>query len=106
MNRELYKSILRFVEQNAGATIPQVGKAMGITPKSMNRYLHLLAKKGHLVEEQIGQKWHFTITATGCKTLVPVEEIEEEKPINSVCGDCRQQWQGYAIHKIFGSSRA
>lgn len=103
MNRELHKSILRFVEQNAGTTIPQVGKVLGISAKSMNRYLHLLAKKGLLTEEQMAQKWHFTITDAGRKTLVPAEE---EKSINSVCGDCRQQWQGYEIHKIFGSARA
>ena len=107
MNRELHKSILRFVEQNTGATIPQVGKALKISTKSMNRYLHLLAKKGQLTEELISQKWHFAITDAGRESLIPVEaEQPAEQPINSVCGECRQQWQGYEIHKIFGSSRA
>lgn len=34
---------------------------------------------------------------------------ESEKPadsVNIVCDECRQNWQGYQIHKLFGSARA
>ncbi|WP_313072738.1 hypothetical protein [Atlantibacter hermannii] len=34
---------------------------------------------------------------------------ESEKPadsVNIVCDECRQNWQGYHLHKIFGSARA
>ncbi|TSJ51930.1 hypothetical protein FND52_18045 [Atlantibacter subterranea] len=34
---------------------------------------------------------------------------ESEKPaasVNVVCDECRQNWQGYHLHKIFGSARA
>ena len=34
---------------------------------------------------------------------------KSEKPVasvNVVCDECRQNWQGYRIHKIFGSARA
>ncbi len=28
------------------------------------------------------------------------------QPVNVVCDECRQNWKGYNIHKIFGSARA
>ena len=31
---------------------------------------------------------------------------EPGQPVNVVCDECRQNWQGYHIHKIFGSARA
>ncbi|WP_313471414.1 DUF977 family protein [Atlantibacter hermannii] len=31
---------------------------------------------------------------------------ESGQPVNVVCDECRQNWQGYQIHKIFGSARA
>ncbi|MET6795463.1 hypothetical protein ABNU38_13930 [Citrobacter braakii] len=31
---------------------------------------------------------------------------ESVQPVNVVCDECRQNWQGYQIHKIFGSARA
>lgn len=31
---------------------------------------------------------------------------EPGQPVNVVCDECRQNWQGYKIHKIWGSARA
>lgn len=28
---------------------------------------------------------------------------EPEQPVNIICDECRQNWQGYQIHKIFGA---
>ena len=39
----------------------------------------------------------------------PVEPEKPEEPaesVNVVCDECRQNWQGYQIHKFFGSARA
>ncbi|HAI50279.1 hypothetical protein [Atlantibacter hermannii] len=36
----------------------------------------------------------------------PAEPERPAEPVNAITDKCRQNWQGYHIHKIFGSARA
>jgi len=36
----------------------------------------------------------------------PAEPEKPAEPVNVITDECRQNWQGYNIHKIFGSARA
>ena len=38
--------------------------------------------------------------------IKPAEPEKPSEPVNVITDDCRQNWQGYQIHKIFGSARA
>lgn len=47
------------------------------------------------------------VTNAACREIRrnrPHKELGQ--PVNVVCDECRQTWQGYQIHKIFGSARA
>lgn len=100
MNRGLYRRILSHVAQQPGCTVMDISCALQVDLKSMHRHLHRLAANGQLVRQRPGTKWHFTITDAGRAAMIPAAA---EKQVNVVCDECRQHWQGYQIHKIFGS---
>lgn len=93
----LRQKIVAFVSERKSATAADVAKAMpGVKPASISAALSTSVNKGDL----------FVLVKRKGRTpsvYASVVEVETDDS-NHVCEECRQNWQGYHIHKIFGSA--
>ncbi|EPK3898092.1 TPA: hypothetical protein QCI70_001081 [Enterobacter ludwigii] len=57
--------------------------------------------------KNIGQPRHlvFVMQLGGDKRNKPLQVVLVERQQPNIADVCRQSWQGYQIHKIFGSAR-
>lgn len=96
-------AIVDYLRENETITPRQVQTLLGCDcKKSHNLLLHLIRKA---VVTRGGESHHPVFT------LLPGQEpnikrLKETDVKNAVAAVCRQNWQGYRIHKIFGSARA
>ncbi|MDU2939895.1 hypothetical protein ACMGGS_18775 [Superficieibacter sp. BNK-5] len=94
-------AIVGYLRENQTVTPRQVQALLGCDcKKAHNLLLHLIRRS---VVLRIGEPHHpvFTLQPGG------ESNIKRPKPAApSVADVCRQNWQGYEIHKIFGSARA
>ncbi|POU03503.1 hypothetical protein C3369_06660 [Escherichia sp. ESNIH1] len=98
------KAIIEFIEANGTATPRQIRKLLACDIREAYDRLKRLGMAGIIKnigkpkhpEYQLVQRWQ--------------AKIKQSKPTKqaapSVAEVCRQNWQGYEIHKIFGSARA
>ena len=74
-------------------TTNQIAAITGLPIKTISTAANQMCKSGELVVES--RTWR--------KTVYRSSRSVEQK--NTICDECRQNWQGYQIHKIFGSAR-
>lgn len=94
-------AIVDYLRENQTVTPRQVQTLLGCDcKKAHNLLLHLIRRS---VVLRTGEPHHPIFT------LLPGGEANIKRPkpaAPSVADVCRQNWQGYKIHKIFGSARA
>lgn len=94
-------AIVDYLRENQTVTPRQVQTLLGCDcKKAHNLLLHLIRRS---VVRRTGEPHHPVFT------LLPGGEANIKRPkpdAPSVADVCRQNWQGYKIHKIFGSARA
>ena len=79
-----------------GATNAQLSKVLRRTPSGVAGYMRELVKDGAVFIIGHAERTKApTFVMTEGQSIPPVEDIFEQ---------CRQNWQGYHIHKIFGSA--
>lgn len=100
----------------------EISSLLGITESATRRMLNYLVKTGQLflspgigyfLNEKASLKWKATrprskrpmrqVVRFEAANLHPVEILPGN---NTIFEECRQNWQGYQIHKAFGSARA
>ena len=94
-------SIIEFLRVNQTVTPRQVQALLGCdSKKSHNLLLHLIRKS---VVLRTGASRHpvYRLHPCGQVNIKPVKPAE----VNTVARLCRQNWQGYQVHKIFGSAQ-
>lgn len=99
------KAIVKFIETNGPATPRQIRKLLGCDIREAYDRLKRLGMAGIVKnigkpkhpEYQLVQRWHEKI-----KPDAPAKKCTAP-PMATVC---RENWQAYEIHKIFGSARA
>ncbi len=117
--------IVDYLRENQTVTPRQVQALLGCDcKKSHNLLLHLIRRS---VVLRTGEPHHpvFTLlpggesnikrpkpamrpapAAPAAKAKPPAKAVQSIPSRPSVADECRQNWQGYKIHKIFGSARA
>lgn len=114
------KAIVEFIEANGPATPRQIRKLLGCDIREAYDRLKRLRMAGIVKnigklkhpEYQLVQRWQEKITRTRPAPATPAEKAKPpakaaKAPAGpSIADVCRQNWQGYEIHKIFGSARA
>ena len=100
-------AIVDYLRENQTVTPRQVQTLLGCDcKKAHNLLLHLIRRS---VVLRTGEPHHPVFT------LLPGGEVNIKRPKPAVLPPpaaptmaeaCRQNWQGYEIHKIFGSARA
>ncbi|WP_312269909.1 hypothetical protein [Pseudescherichia sp.] len=113
------KAIVEFIEANGPATPRQIRKLLGCDIREAYDRLKRLRMAGIVKnigkpkhpEYQLMQRWQEKIKRTrpapaAAKAKPPAEAVQPAPAAPSTADVCRQNWQGYKIHKIFGSARA
>lgn len=115
------KAIVEFIEANGPATPRQIRKLLGCDIREAYDRLKRLRMAGIVKnigkpkhpEYQLVQRWREKIkrtrpapAAVAAKAKPPAKAAQPAPAGPSIADVCRQNWQGYEIHKIFGSARA
>lgn len=105
-------AIVEFLHENQTVTPRQVQALLGCDcKKAHNLLLHLIRRS---VVLRTGESHHpvFTLLPGGelnikrPKPAAPPAKAAKAPAAPSIVDVCRQNWQGYEIHKIFGRARA
>lgn len=99
-------AVIAFLEANKTATPRKLERQLGWTNKHTHAILGRLMRIGIIKnigrpahpDYRLVQRWQAKISSPKAKKSKPAAP--------SVVSVCREKWQGYYIHKIFGSSRA
>ncbi len=97
-------AIVDYLRENQTVTPRQVQALLGCDcKKAHNLLLHLIRRS---VVLRTGEPHHpvFALLPGGEGNIKRLKPVATAAP--SVADICRQNWQGYEIHKIFGSARA
>lgn len=97
--------IVEFIAANGQATPRQICTLLSCNSREANDRLNGLRKSGIVKnvgkfrqpEYRLLQNWRSKV-----KPAKPARQPAEKITIADIC---RQHWQGYAIHRIFGSAR-
>ncbi|WNY87690.1 hypothetical protein [Leclercia adecarboxylata] len=95
-------TIIRAIQQGGEITPRQVRRLLGCDSKKACRLLEHLVTAGAV--KNIGQRHHpvYVMQPGGQSRIKPMPVVCKKPGIAEVC---RQNWQGYQIHKIIGSAR-
>ncbi|WP_318356702.1 hypothetical protein [Enterobacter sp.] len=114
-------AVIAFLDANKTATPLQLDRNLGWSNKHTHAILGRLVRIGIIKnigkarhpEYRLLQRWQAKV-----KPPKPPKASPDAKPVANVCmvktqqeppsvaTVCRQNWQGYQIHKIFGSARS
>lgn len=96
-------TIIRAIQHGGEITPRQVRQLLGCDSKKACRLLEHLVSAGAV--KNIGQRHHpvYVMQPGGESRIKPISVARQNPSIAEVC---RQNWQGYQIHKIIGSARA
>lgn len=96
-------TIIRAIQHSGEITPRKVRQLLSCNSKKACRLLEHLVSVGAV--KNIGQRRHpIYVMQPGGETRIKPVTVVRQKP--SIADVCRQNWQGYQIHKIFGSARA
>lgn len=95
-------TIIRAIQRSGEITPRQVRRLLGCDSKKACRLLEHLVSTGAV--KNIGQPRHpvYVMQPGGEGRIKPMPVARQRPSITDVC---RQNWQGYKIHKIIGSGR-
>lgn len=95
-------AIIRAIQHGGEITPRQVRRLLGCDSKKACRLLEHLVAAGAV--KNIGQRRHpvYVIQPGGEARIKP---MPAPRQLPSIADVCRQNWQGYEIHKIIGSAR-
>lgn len=96
-------TIIRAIQHGGEITPRQVRRLLGCESKKACRLLEHLVAAGAV--KNIGQCRHpVYVMQPGGELRIKPLPVARQRP--SIAVVCRQNWQGYQIHKIIGSARA
>lgn len=79
-----------------GATVRQISIIIHRTPSGTAGYLRELVKDGSAM----------VIGRTGCAPIYALKKGVEVEPEKDIFEQCRENWGGYQVHKVFGAGGA
>ncbi|EMM0378120.1 hypothetical protein RI820_000468 [Pluralibacter gergoviae] len=100
-------SIVNALRERGEITPREVRALVGCDCKKANHLLGHLVRAGVVVS--VGRRYHPVYQLRrGDINLKPIkpEAVRPVRHVVSITDQCRQRWQGYQIHKIFGSAKA
>lgn len=103
MNSKNQQAAIRYLLENGEATPRELADALGVTNKKIHNLLQNMQRYGRLSRE--GKKYRLAPNWQE-KVCIAKSVLERQTAPKSVAvQECRRNWKGYQVHKIFGSSR-
>lgn len=114
---KMQQRIAELVIKNGRMTMSELERETGASWHTLRRCLvdvlssgslFLSGKHGVFPSEKAFNVWRKTQTKkrVKCQQEMPRGEIRPyDRHNNVICRECRHNWKGYQVHKIFGSSR-
>ncbi|KHE07943.1 winged helix-turn-helix transcriptional regulator [Citrobacter braakii] len=103
MNSKNQQAAIRYLLENGEATPRELADALGVSNKKIHNLLQNMQRYGRLNREgkkyRLADNWQEKICIARAVTERPTP------PKTVAVQECRRNWRGYQIHKIFGSSR-
>ena len=103
MNSKNQQAAIRYLLENGEATPRELADALGVAIKKIHNLIQNMQRYGRLSREgkkyRLAPNWQEKICVAK-----PVTE-RQTAPKSVAVQECRRNWKGYQIHKIFGSSR-
>lgn len=103
MNSKNQQAVIRHLLEKGEATPRELADALGVAIKKIHNLLQNMQRYGRLERE--GKKYRL---ATGWQEKICTAKTLPERQTAPKCvavQECRRNWKGYQVHKIFGSSR-
>lgn len=105
MRSKAQLAIIEFLKQDKVATARRIRKEMGWDNKHTHNIIGRLMRIGVIrnigcprhPQYRLVQRWQAKVAPPK-----PAKTQPEPQPVTQIC---RQNWQGYHIHKVFGSAR-
>lgn len=96
-------AVIACLEKQGAISARRIEKLMEWDNKHTHNILGRLVRIG--IIRKTGKQGRPEYQLTACWKSKPTRERSElfAVEINIVCEECRQNWQGYQVHKIFGS---
>lgn len=86
--------VRKTIEDNPGNNRHQIAELMGMTAEQVDWGIRRMIKDGTAISYEPEER--------GAKVLYYALKDAHLIPAVSVAEECRQNWQGYLIHKVFG----
>lgn len=103
MNSKNQQAVIRHLLENGEATPRELADALGVTNKKIHNLLQNMQRYGRLSRD--GKKYLLAPNWQE-KVCIAKSVLERQTAPKSVAvQECRRNWKGYQVHKIFGSSR-
>lgn len=103
MNSKNQQAAIRYLLENGEATPRELADALGVTIKKIHNLIQNMQRYGRLSRE--GKKYRLAPNWQE-KICIAKPVTERQKATKNVAvQECRRNWKGYQVHKIFGSSR-
>lgn len=105
MNSEKQQAVISFLLDNKTATARQIAKVLGRDSKAAWNIIAYMLRAGRIKrcgperypEYRLAPRWQEKVKQPKRPKAKPAPQ-----PVTQIC---RQNWQGYNVHKIFGSAR-
>ncbi|WP_045443256.1 helix-turn-helix domain-containing protein [Citrobacter sp. S-77] len=103
MNSKNQQAVIRYLLDNGEATPRELADVLGVPNKKIHNLLQNMQRYGRLERE--GKKYRLAPSWQE-KVCIAKSALERQTEPKSVAvQECRRNWKGYQVHKIFGSSR-
>ena len=103
MNSKNQQAAIRYLLENGEATPRELADALGVSSKKIHNLIQNMQRYRRLNRE--GKKYRL---APNWQEKTCIAKAATKRPIapkQPAAQECRRNWSGYQIHKIFGSSR-
>ena len=97
--------IVEFIAANGQATPRQICTLLSCDSREANDRLNGLRKSGIVKNVGKFRQPEYRLLQNWRSKVKPAKPARKPVAARTIADVCREQWQGYAIHRIFGSAR-
>lgn len=103
MNSKNQQAVIRYLLERGEATPRELADVLGVANKKIHNLLQNMQRYGRIERE--GKKYR--LARNWQEKICVAKPLPERQPATKCVAvqECRRNWKGYQVHKIFGSSR-
>lgn len=107
MNSKNQQKVIAFLQEHKTATGRQLATVLGRSNKSTWNILMHLLRREIITHDATGDRKVLQLTLGWESKVYHRKTVKRCKPVAPAITDiCRQNWQGYKVHQVFGSAKS